>query len=140
MRPSGPKFSPVCGEHRWDYVYTNCFEEAIYGLIDITFVLMGKNTNSIFEAVFFIALSNFPQEPATESLAGFLLPYPGALHIMKFFELPLLATHSHIHPHGAPFPEGKGGGIGSQAGIGSPWDRLLSSGRRSRRGTRGGAM
>jgi hypothetical protein len=33
-------------------VYTNCFEEAIYDLIDITFALTGKNTNSIFEAVF----------------------------------------------------------------------------------------
>jgi hypothetical protein len=105
--------------NKLDYVYTNCFEEAIYGLIGITFVLMGKNTNSIFEAVFFVALFFYPQEPATASLAGFLLPYPGALHIMKFFELPLLETHSHIHPHGAPFPEGKGGGIGSQAGIGS---------------------
>jgi hypothetical protein len=48
----GPKFAPVCGENRWDYVYTGCFEEAIYGLIDIT--CKGKNTNSIFEAVFLL--------------------------------------------------------------------------------------
>jgi hypothetical protein len=56
---------------------------------------VGKNTNSIFEAVFFVALYYYPREPATESLAGFLLPYPGALHIMKFFELPLVGGCQH---------------------------------------------
>jgi hypothetical protein len=49
---------------------------------------VGKNTNSIFEAVFCCFNYIFPREPATESLAGFLLPYPGAWHTMKFFELP----------------------------------------------------
>jgi hypothetical protein len=89
-----------------DYVYTNCFEEAIYGLIGITFVLMGKNTNSIFEAVFFVALFFYPQEPATASLAGFLLPYPGAFHTMKFFELPLVKAYpqSFSAAYPRPFP------------------------------------
>jgi hypothetical protein len=58
-------------------VYTDCFEEAIYDLIDITFALTGKNTNSIFEAAFRLNFI-YPREPATESLAGFRLPYPGA--------------------------------------------------------------